>query len=290
MSTVKIGLVQMTCDERVENNIEKAKAKVREVAAQGANIVCLQELYHAQYFAQTVSVDHYQLAIPNEHEALTEMQELAKELGIVLIVPFYEWAAKGVYFNSAAVFDETGKHLGTTRKNHIPDGPQYHEKYYFTPGNTGYPVYDTKFGKIGIGICWDEWFPEVARILTLKGADILFYPSAIGSEPDHPELSTRVAWTKAISAHGIHNGVFVAAVNRVGKEDEMSFYGGSFISNPIGEIILSLDEQEGILVQSINLKEIEFARNLLQFLRDRRTDTYGPILEKTLVPVTTRNL
>ncbi|MFF2287982.1 carbon-nitrogen hydrolase [Peribacillus butanolivorans] len=280
MSKVKIGLIQLTCDERIEVNVEKTKVKVREAAAQGAKVICLQELYHSEYFAQTVSVENYQLAIPLDHVAIKEMQELSKELGIVLIVPFYEWVAKGIYFNSAAVFDENGQHLGTTRKNHIPDGPQYHEKYYFTQGNTGYPVYDTKFGKIGIGICWDEWFPEVARILTLKGADILFYPSAIGSEPDHPELSTRRTWTKAISSHGIHNGVFVAAVNRVGQEKDMRFYGGSFISNPMGDIVQSLDEVEGILVQEINIKEIEFARNLLQFLRDRRTDTYGPILEQ----------
>lgn len=280
MSKVKVGLIQLACDERVEVNVEKTKGYVREAAANGANIVCLQELYHAQYFAQTVSVDNYRLAVPLEHEAIAAMQELAKELGIVLIVPYYEWAAKGVYFNSAAVFDADGSYLGTTRKNHIPDGPQYHEKYYFMPGNTGYPVYDTKFGRIGIGICWDEWFPEVARILTLKGAEILFYPSAIGSEPDHPELSTRATWTKAISSHGIHNGVFVAAVNRVGQEKDMHFYGGSFISNPMGDIVQSLDKEEGILIQELDLKEIEFARNLLQFLRDRRTDTYGEILEK----------
>ena len=280
MSKVNVGLIQLASDERMEVNIEKTKEKVREAVAKGANIICLQELYHGQYFPQTVSVDNYRLAIPLEHEALTEMQQLAKELEIVLIVPFYEWVAKGIYFNSAAVYDEKGNYLGTTRKNHIPDGPQYHEKYYFTPGNTGYPVYDTKFGRIGIGICWDEWFPEVARILTLKGAEILFYPSAIGSEPDHPELSTRDAWTKAISAHSIHNGVFVAAVNRVGQEKDMNFYGGSFISNPLGEIIQSLDDKEGILVKEIDLQEIEFTRNLLQFLRDRRTDTYGPILGK----------
>lgn len=280
MSKVNVGLIQLASDERMEVNIEKTKEKVREAAAKGANIICLQELYHGQYFPQTVSVDNYRLAIPLEHEALSEMQQLAKELGIVLIVPFYERVAKGIYFNSAAVYDEKGNYLGTTRKNHIPDGPQYHEKFYFTPGNTGYPVYDTKFGRIGIGICWDEWFPEVARILTLKGAEILFYPSAIGSEPDHPELSTRAAWTKAISAHSIHNGVFVAAVNRVGQEKEMNFYGGSFISNPLGEIIQSLDDKEGILVEEIDLHEIEFTRNLLQFLRDRRTDTYGPILGK----------
>ncbi|MGG0031173.1 nitrilase-related carbon-nitrogen hydrolase [Priestia megaterium] len=156
----------------------------------------------------------------------------------------------------------------------------YHEKYYFVPGNTGYPVYETKYGTIGVGICWDEWFPEVARILSLQGADILFYPSAIGSEPDHPELSTRPVWEKAISAHGISNGVFVAAVNRVGTEKEMTFYGGSFVSNPMGEILQSLTDEEGILIQEVDLKEIDSARNLLQFMRDRRPDTYELLLKK----------
>ncbi|MDZ5607790.1 carbon-nitrogen hydrolase [Bacillus pseudomycoides] len=280
MSTITIGLVQLACSENIKINIEKTIEKVREAASKGAKIICLQELYHAEYFAQNVSVYNYELAISYKHDALQMMQQLAKELCVVLIVPFYEWAAKGIYFNSAAVFDADGKYLGTTRKNHIPDGPNYHEKYYFTPGNTGYPVYDTTYGRIGVGICWDEWFPEVARILTLKGAEILFYPSAIGSEPDYPELSTKQAWTKAISAHGIHNGVFVAAVNRVGQEKDMTFYGGSFISNPMGEIICSLEEEEGVLIQTIDTKEIENARNLLQFLRDRRTDTYLPLLEK----------
>ncbi|WP_235827916.1 nitrilase-related carbon-nitrogen hydrolase [Brevibacillus migulae] len=213
------------------------------------------------------------------------MSELAKRLEVVLIVPFYEKAGRGIYFNSAAVFDADGKHLGTTRKNHIADGPQYHEKYYFVPGNTGYPVYETRFGKIGIGICWDEWFPEVARILALQGAEILFYPSAIGSEPDHPNLSTRRIWEKAISTHGISNGVFIAAVNRVGQENHMTFYGGSFVSNPMGEILQSLDEEEGILLQEINKREIDDARNLLQFLRDRRPDTYGLILRQEAVHI-----
>ncbi|WP_410984544.1 carbon-nitrogen hydrolase [Bacillus cereus] len=283
MSTIIIGLVQLACEANIKINIEKTIEKVREAANKGAQVICLQELYHAEYFAQNVSVHNYELAIPFEHDALQVMQKLAEELHVVLIVPFYERVAQGIYFNSAAVFDADGKHLGTTRKNHIPDGPNYHEKYYFTPGNTGYPVYSTKYGKVGIGICWDEWFPEVARILTLKGAEILLYPSAIGSEPDHPELSTRSVWTKAISVHGIHNGVFVAAVNRVGKEKDKAFYGGSFISNPMGEIICSLEEEEGILIQKIDMKEIEVARNLLQFLRDRRTDTYSLLLEKEAI-------
>lgn len=277
---VTVGLIQVKCGEDIAGNVEYTIGKIKEAAEKGAQIICLQELFNAQYFPQTVSVKGYEIAEPLESQTLKSMSELAKSLEVVLIVPFYEKAAAGIYFNSTAVFDADGAYLGTTRKNHIPDGPQYHEKYYFVPGNTGYPVYKTRYGTIGVGICWDEWFPEVARILALQGAEILFYPSAIGSEPDHPELSTRRIWEKAISTHSISNGLFVAAVNRVGQEKDMSFYGGSFVSNPLGDIMQSLDDEEGILIQTIDKKEIDFARNLLQFLRDRRPDTYGLLLRQ----------
>lgn len=277
---VTIGLLQLKCVEEITENVSYTIGKIKEAAAKGAQIICLQELFNAQYIGQTVDVKGYDTAEPTDSPTLLAMSELAKSLEIVLIVPFYEKAGRGLYFNSASVFDADGTYLGTTRKNHIPDGPQYHEKYYFTPGNTGYPVYETRYGKIGIGICWDEWFPEVARILALQGAEILFYPSAIGSEPDNPDLSTRGMWGKAISAHSISNGVFVAAVNRVGQEKDMNFYGGSFVSNPLGDIMQSLDDEEGILIQEVNMKEIDFARNLLQFLRDRRADTYELLLQK----------
>ncbi|AMA72414.1 MULTISPECIES: carbon-nitrogen hydrolase [Aneurinibacillus] len=284
---VTLGLIQVKCGEDIEQNVAYTIEKIEEAAMKGAQIICLQELFNVQYCGQTVSVKGYDLAEPVDSPTLRKMGELAGRLGVVLIVPFYEKAGRGVYFNSAVVFDADGSYLGTTRKNHIPDGPQYHEKYYFIPGNTGYPVYKTRYGTIGIGICWDEWFPEVARILALQGAEILFYPSAIGSEPDHPELCTRRAWEKAISAHGISNGLFVAAVNRVGREKNMTFYGGSFVSNPLGEIMQSLDDEEGILIQEIDKKEIDFARNLLQFLRDRRPETYGLLLKQEALPTKT---
>ncbi|RNB92548.1 N-carbamoylputrescine amidase [Brevibacillus fluminis] len=276
---VTIGLVQMKCGEDIAQNTACTVEKIKEAAAKGAQIVCLQELFNAQYCGQQLDVTLYDTAEPVDCTMLAGMSELAKSLGIVLIVPFYEKAGRGLYFNSAAVYDADGRHLGTTRKNHIPHAPQYEEKYYFAPGNTGYPVYETRFGKIGIGICWDEWFPEVARILALKGAEILFYPSAIGSDHDNPELSLRPSWEKAISAHGISNGVFIAASNRVGRENAMTFYGGSFVSDPLGTVLQSLDAKEGILIQQIDLGQIDFARNLLQFLRDRRPETYGPLLE-----------
>ncbi|MFC4777337.1 carbon-nitrogen hydrolase [Paenibacillus sp. GCM10023252] len=277
---VSIALIQLGCGPDILDNRERTLRQVEAAAVEGAQIICLQELYDGQYFPQRVSPEGYTLAESVEGEHLKQMGALAERLGVVLIVPFYEKAGRGLYYNSAAVFDADGSLLGVTRKNHIPDGPQYHEKYYFIPGNTGYPVYHTAYGVIGIGICWDEWFPETARLLALQGADILFFPSAIGSEPDYPELSTRRAWEKAISAHGISNGVFVAAVNRVGQEDDMTFYGGSFISNPLGDIVQSLDNEEGMLLQTIDLKEIDFARHLLQFLRDRRPETYGPLLTR----------
>lgn len=283
MTKVKIGLIQLSCGEDIDKNIQKTIKKIKEAANNGAKIICLQELFASQYFPQSVDVQNYELAEDVNSAVLSNMSELARTLQIVLIVPFYEKAGSGIYFNSAAVFDSDGKRLGITRKNHIPDGPQYHEKYYFVPGNTGYPVYDTAYGKIGIGICWDEWFPEVARILSLKGAEILFFPSAIGSEPDYPELSTKPSWQKAILAHGIYNGVFVAAVNRVGREKEMSFYGGSFISDPLGNILSSLDGKEGVIVQEVDLSEIEKTRRILQFFRDRRVDTYEPLLQKEIL-------
>jgi N-carbamoylputrescine amidase len=278
-----LGLIQMALGEDIAQNVQRTIEKIYSAAEQGAQIVCLQELFNTRYIAQSVTPEGYDTAESADNDTLRKMAQIAAELNIVLIVPFYEKAGRGIYFNSAAVIDADGSLLGITRKNHIPDGPQYHEKYYFIPGNTGYPVYETKYGIIGVGICWDEWFPEVARILTLQGAEMLFYPSAIGSEPDNPELSTHCAWEKVISSHGITNGLFVAAVNRVGQENNMTFYGGSFVSDPLGTILKSLGEEEGILIQEIDLSRIDFARNLLQFLRDRRTDTYGPLLQQEIL-------
>ncbi|ATY86063.1 N-carbamoylputrescine amidase [Kyrpidia spormannii] len=279
MRAVTMGLIQLHCTPDPEANIERTISAIQDAATKGAQIVCLQELFHLQYFPQRVAMENYNLAQPTDGPLLERMGRVAAELGIVLIVPFYERAGKGMYFNSAAVFDADGTMLGVTRKNHIPESPQYYEKYYFSPGNTGYPVYATQYGVIGVGICWDEWFPEVSRILALRGAEILFFPSAIGSEPEHPHISTKRAWEKAISAQGIYNGVFVAAVNRVGQEDQMTFYGGSFVSDPFGEIKESLSDQEGLLLCTVDLTDISFARNLLQFLRDRRVETYQPLLE-----------
>jgi N-carbamoylputrescine amidase len=208
------------------------------------------------------------------------MAGLSAELGSVLIVPIFEEARPGVYFNTAVVFDADGRELGKYRKTHIPDGPQYHEKFYFTPGNLGYPVFRTRHGTIGVGICWDQWFPEVSRIFALEGAEILFFPTAIGSEPDRPGYSSAEAWRTVIRSHAITNGLFVAAVNRVGVEDQMTFYGESFVCDPFGEILARAGAEEAVLLADIDLGRIRELRELLHFLRDRRIETYEPLLQR----------
>jgi N-carbamoylputrescine amidase len=280
---MKIAIIQVACGPDILANEEKHQLKVREAAAAGAKIICLQELYNAQYFPQYVKVDSYKFAQKIDSPGVLEMATLAKELGVVLIVPIYEEAMPGVYFNTALVYDADGTYLGKYRKNHIPDGPQYLEKYYFTPGDLGYPVFDTKFGRIAVGICWDEWFPEVARLFALQGANIIFYPSAIGTEPDRPEYSSHKAWQTVISSHGITNGVFIAAPNRVGTEDDMTFYGHSFISDPFGEFLAEAGTEEAILYADCDLDKVREARELLHFLRDRRVDTYAGLLQKVLM-------
>ncbi len=283
---VRVSLVQSACGSDRDENVRRTEVHVRAAAANGSQIVCLQELFAARYFPQKVDAAGYDLAEYLPSPTTLRMQALARELGIVLVVPVYERAMAGVLFNSAVVFDADGTDLGTFRKNHIPDAPQYLEKYYFAPGDLGWPVFHTRFGVIGIAICWDEWFPEASRILGLKGAEIIFYPSAIGSEPDHPELSTHEAWKTVIRSHGIANGLFVAALNRVGVEDHMTFYGGSFIGGPLGEILAEAAGEEGIVSATLDLDGIDFARNLLQFYRDRRPDTYGEILRTSGLPPT----
>ncbi|MEY3239926.1 MAG: hypothetical protein RIR11_1364 [Bacteroidota bacterium] len=276
---VKIAITQLSCSPNVDENITKHIQHIRIAADNGANIICLQELFDAQYFPQTVDVNNYKYARTIPSDLSNTMSALAAELGVVLIVPIYEEALPGLYFNTAMVFDADGKYLGKYRKTHIPDGPQYLEKYYFAPGDLGYPVFNTKFGCIAVGICWDEWFPEVARLFALQGAGIIFYPSAIGSEPDRPDYSSHKAWQTVISAHGITNGVFIAAPNRVGVEKDMTFYGHSFISDPFGDFLSEGDTNDAILYADCDFNKIREARELLHFLRDRRVDTYGGLLK-----------
>lgn len=281
-ATIRVALVQMACGGSRASVRDRAEAHVRAAAADGAHVVCLQELFDATYFPQKVDVARYALAEPLPSPTSKRFGELAAELGVVLITPVFEEAQPGVYFNSVVVFDADGADLGKYRKTHIPDGPQYLEKFYFTPGDLGYKTFDTRYGKIGVAICWDEWFPEVARIMALQGAQVLFYPSAIGSEPDRPGYSSAEAWRTVIRSHGIANGVFVAAVNRVGVEDAMTFYGESFVSDPLGEVLAQAGDSEQVLLADLRLDRVREARELLHFLRDRRIDTYEPLLKRTI--------
>ncbi|MED0666898.1 carbon-nitrogen hydrolase [Bacillus badius] len=283
---MNIALIQHQCGESHEQNIQTAEKMITEAAQQGAKIICTQELFAGQYFPQTIDVNKYEWAEPIPGPICNRMQSLSEKLGVVIIVSLYEYVRDGLYFNTVAVYEE-GEYLGKYRKHHIPEGPQYIEKYYFTEGDTGYPVFKTKYGTIGVLICWDEWFPEPSRILALKGADVVFYPSAIGSEPDNPELDTSQTWMDAIRAHGIHNNMFIAAVNRVGREDSneghMTFYGRSFISNPWGTVMKEAETKENeIIMAEIDLSEVTRARNVLQFHRDRRPDSYGELLKRVI--------
>ncbi|RJS60798.1 N-carbamoylputrescine amidase [Bacillus sp. PK3_68] len=283
---MNIALIQHKCVEDREKNVETAEGLIREAANRGAQIICTEELFGGQYFPQTIDVNKYEWAEPIPGPTCDRMQRLSQELGVVIIVSLYEYVRDGLYFNTVVVYED-GEYLGKYRKHHIPEGPQYIEKYYFTEGDTGYPVFKTKYGTIGVLICWDEWFPEPSRILALKGADVVFYPSAIGSEPDNPDLDTSQTWVDAIRAHGIHNNMFIAAVNRVGREDSneghMTFYGRSFISNPWGTIIKEAETKEDeIIMAEIDLAEITHARNVLQFHRDRRPDSYGELLKRVI--------
>jgi N-carbamoylputrescine amidase len=278
--TVNVALIQMSCGIDIRQNIDKAASMVQQAAADGAHIVCLQELFASRYFPQVVDVKNYGLARSLPDESVAVMQKIAAAKKLTIIVPVYECARPGINFNTAVIIDADGSIAGKFRKVHIPEGPQYLEKYYFTPGDLGYPVFQTAYATIGVGICWDEWFPEVARILGIKGAQIIFYPSAIGSEPDRPEYSSQAAWETVIKSHGIANALFIAALNRVGREDEMRFYGGSFISNPFGDVLARGDNQsDQVVAAELDFNQIREFRDLFHFYRDRRPETYSELLK-----------
>ena len=293
MSTIRIGLVQMTCGEDIQSNFDKAIENIKQAADNGANIICLQELFKSTYFCQVADSKLLKLAEEvNENSAtVKELRELAAELGIVLIASLFEKRAPGLYHNSTVVIDADGSYLGMYRKMHIPEYPHYYEKFYFTPGDLGYQAFETKFGKIGVLICWDQWFPEAARLTAMKGAEIIFIPTAIG--PIHENgadqgSGERCAWEIVQCGHAVANGVYLAAVNRVGFEADPSgkgglqFSGGSFISDPFGRIIKQASgTEEEILIQEIDLSFIDEVRDLLaQFFRDRRIDSYGDLTKR----------
>jgi N-carbamoylputrescine amidase len=281
---VSVGLVQMKCGASKQGNIDQAVEHIRTAASKGANIVCLQELFASRYFCWEENYDHFHLAEPVPGPTTRLMQELAKELGIVIVASLFEKRAKGIYHNTLAVIDAGGEYLGRYRKQHIPDDPGYYEKFYFTPGDQGYKVFDTKFARIGTLICWDQWYPEAARITSLLGAEILFYPTAIGwakSQDEHLNKQQYQAWQTIQRAHSVANGVYVVSVNRTGVEGDMHFWGGSFVSEPFGELIHQAPhDKEEVSVVALDLNRIDEIRVHWPFLRDRRIDTYKSILNR----------
>lgn len=300
---VTVGLIQETASDDLPANLARAVTRVREAAAQGAQIICLQELFNAPYFCKVIRPDRFDIAEPVDGPVVTTMQALAKELAVVLVVPYYEKQAPGLYRNSATVIDADGAILGTYRKMHIPHDPLFEEKYYFAPGDVagdqrtdrhpginGFRVWRTRYADIGVLICWDQWYPEGARITSLLGAQILFYPTAIGWHPAEKATfgDAQVdAWRTAQRAHAIANGVFVAAPNRVGFEaeagtDGLEFFGQSFISDPFGRYLAQAGTEPTVLTARCDLALIEETRRNWPFLRDRRIDAYGPITQRWL--------
>ena len=282
---VNVGLVQMSCVSDVEINIQKAIEKTREAAQKGANIVCLQEIFTSLYFCDVEDPQNFNLAEAIPGPTTERFQALAKELNIVIIASLFEKRAKGIYHNTTAVIDADGSYLGKYRKMHIPDDPGYYEKYYFTPGDLGYKVWDTKYGKLGVLICWDQWYPEAARITSLMGAEILFYPTAIGWDTsEESEIINKEqyeAWQTIQRSHAIANGVHVVSVNRVGTEEGQQFWGGSFVSNPHGRLLyLASHDKEEVHVEEIDSEITEYYRTTWPYFRDRRIDSYKPITKR----------
>ena len=286
MSVVPVGLVQMTCSASKEENLAKAILKIREAAAKGAKIVCLQELFTSLYFCDVEDHENFLLAEAIPGPSTETLSSVAAELGVVVIASLFEKRTKGIYHNSTAVLDADGAYLGKYRKMHIPDDPAFYEKFYFTPGDLGYKVFKTKFATIGILICWDQWYPEASRITALMGAEILFYPTAIGwstAQDEATNIEQYNAWQTIQRSHAVANGVHVVSVNRVGMEQDgaMKFWGGSFVSNPFGTLLYKAPhDQEEIAVINIDTKLTDYYRTHWPFLRDRRIDSYQPITKR----------
>lgn len=282
---VSVAITQMACSWDVSANIAKAEQLVREAAQQGAQIILLQELFETPYFCKKPNPDYLQLATTvADNPAIVHFQKIAKELKVVLPISFFERAGQA-RFNSIAIIDADGSVLGVYRKSHIPDGPGYHEKYYFNPGDTGFKVWQTRYAKIGVGICWDQWFPECARAMALQGAELLFYPTAIGSEPHDPTITSTAHWQRVQQGHAGANLTPVIASNRIGSEEQdgydITFYGVSFIADQFGEKVAELTQTEqGVAVHSFDLDKLEHTRTAWGVFRDRRPNLYGAL--KTL--------
>jgi N-carbamoylputrescine amidase len=276
----------MSCDIKPELNLKKAIEMINKAAKKGAQIVCLQELFRSQYFCQTEDISLFKLAETIPGPSSDALAKVARQNKIVIVASLFEKRAAGVYHNTAVILDANGKIAGKYRKMHIPDDPLYYEKFYFTPGDLGFKTHDTQFGKVGALVCWDQWFPEAARLTALSGAQFLFYPTAIGWLPNEKEemnLAQHAAWETIQRAHAIANGVFVAVVNRVGREGRLNFWGQSFVADPFGRVIARASaDQEEILLADCDLDKIEETRQNWPFLRDRRIDFYSPLSARFL--------
>ena len=295
----KIGLVQMRMGPNPDENLESAVTHIREAAKRGANIVCLPELFRAQYFCQREDIKLFDLAEPIPGPSTTRLAEVARESRVVIVASLFERRAPGLYHNTAVTLGQDGSIISVYRKMHIPDDPLYYEKFYFTPGDLGFKAVDTAFGRVGTLVCWDQWYPEGARLTALQGAEVLFYPTAIGwhlAEKEEFGEAQYDAWQTIQRAHAIANGVYVAGVNRVGHENGdirgnrasgpgLEFWGGSFLADPFGRIIAKAShEEEEILIGEIDLALLEDTRRNWPFLRDRRIDAYAPITSRFLDP------
>ena len=288
----KIAVIQLNLNDVAENNLKKCLSWVRDAASQGAEVISLPELYSSHYFCQSEDVDNFALAEPLYSTSFIAFSALAKELGVVIIVPFFEKRMAGIYHNSAYIIDTDGTEAGLYRKMHIPDDPHFYEKFYFTPGDLGFKTIPTQKGKIGTLICWDQWYPEAARLTALQGAEVLFYPTAIGWHPLEKEEygeNQQGAWMNVMKGHAVANGVYVAAANRIGLEQYIEgtagiqFWGSSFIAGPQGEILAQAStDKEEILIAEVDLDLQENVRQNWPFFRDRRIDAYGDITKRAI--------
>ncbi len=283
---VKVALVQMVCVDEAQPNVDKAIQRIGEAAARGAQIVCLQELFAGPYPCQTEDHAQFERAEPIPGPTSQRLSAAAREHGVVVVGSIFERRAPGVYHNTAVVFDADGSTAGVYRKMHIPDDPLYYEKFYFTPGDLGFGSFETRFGKVGVCVCWDQWFPEGARLTAMTGAEVIFYPTAIGWIPGEKEVygaAQHSAWETMMRSHAIANGVFVAAPNRVGREGEVEFWGASFVADPYGKVLArGAHDQEEIVLVECDLGLIDVARTHWPFLRDRRIDAYGDLTRRYL--------
>jgi len=286
MAKVKVGLVQMSCVKEGQPNLQRAIQGIKDAAAKGAQIICLQELFTSLYFCDVEDYENFKLAEAIPGPTTEALSKVAAELKVVVIASLFEKRAQGIYHNTTAVIDADGKYLGKYRKMHIPDDPAFYEKFYFTPGDLGYKVFETKYAKVGVLICWDQWYPEAARITAMMGAEIIFYPTAIGwatAQDQETNDEQYEAWQTIQRSHAVANGVHVVSVNRVGFEQDrkMKFWGGSFVSNPFGKLLYkaSHDREENAVVE-IDTQKTDFYRTHWPFMRDRRIDSYQPITQR----------